>query len=218
MMDSKQHTLIWWVWGGLTIALPAAIAALLWSKLPAEIPIHWNIHGKPDSYAAKEVSIALFMGINIVSYGLLFLLPKIDPKKNFEQFKTAFRWVIFSSTTLIAAITSLIIIHSAGVQFHLFKAILTLILLLFLVLGNFMGKLRPNYFVGIRTPWTIENEDVWVKTHRLGGQVWVVTALISLVMLYGVQSPMWVFMTGILIMVLVPTVYSYILHKQLKEH
>lgn len=216
-MDNKQNNLIWWAWGILTIALPVGIAVVLWDKLPAQMPVHWNIEGKPDSYASKGNAIALLVGINVFLYGLFAILPKIDPKKNFPQFKTSYRWVTFSIATLMAAITSLIVLNSAGFQFDLFKAILTLILLSLLIIGNFMGKLRPNYFVGIRTPWTIENEEVWVKTHRLGGQVWVLTALVSLVLLHTIQLPMWVFFIGVAMMVIVPLVYSYILHKQLKN-
>lgn len=216
-MENKQNNLIWWVWGAATLALPLGAAALLWDKLPARMPIHWNIEGKPDGYAAKETAIALLVGINVFLYALFAVLPKIDPKKNFAQFKTSYRWIIFSIATLTATITSLVVFNSAGYQFDLFKAILTILLLALMVMGNFMGKLRPNYFVGIRTPWTIDNDDVWTKTHRLAGQIWVVTAIILLVVLYTIQLPMWVFFVGIIVMALVPTAYSYILHKQLKD-
>lgn len=215
-MKNKNH-LLWWIWGILTIAIPVILAWILWEKLPIKIPVHWNFYGEADSYMPKAQAIAVFSAINVVLYALLWLLPIIDPKRNFSQFKTSYHWLTFSLATFFCGLTSIIIIHSAGTAFHLFKAIMAIVLLMFLVMGNFMGKLRPNYFVGIRTPWTIENDEVWVKTHRLAGRLWVITATIALALMATVHAPSWIFAATLLIVVFVPLIYSYIIYKQLKE-
>lgn len=222
MTDNKQNnsdkiSLIWWGWGAFTVAVPLLLALVLWDKLPAQIPVHWNINGKPDSYEFKGTALVWLIGTNVLLYLLLWLVPKLDTKGNFAKFRTTYRWITLSLGTFIALITCIILIHSAGFDFNLLRVIFTLILLMLAVLGNFMGKLRPNYFVGIRTPWTLKNEDIWMKTHRMGGQLWVITGLLALVIVQVFNTPGWVVMSAILIMVLVPVVYSYLLYKKMSE-
>ncbi|OJJ19112.1 hypothetical protein BKI52_20055 [marine bacterium AO1-C] len=216
MKENKSNS-IWFIWAAITVAAPFTLAIALWNKLPAKIPVHWNIHGEADSFVPKVWAVVIFTLINLSLYGLLWL-KNIDPKKNFGQFKTAFRWITFSIATLMSLIACLTFLNSAGLAFNLFKAILTLILLMLMMVGNFMGKLRPNYFVGIRTPWTIESEEVWIKTHRLGGRLWVLGSLSVLILLYTTGLPFWMLFTLLLTALLLPALYSYILYKQIQDN
>ena len=100
------------------------------------------------------------------------------------------------------------------------NVILSGVLILFMVLGNYFGKLRPNYFVGIRTPWTLENETVWLKTHRLGGKVWVYGSLIMLIAKFLLPMEpffIFIFIGFTLIIALIPIVYSYLLYKKMEK-
>jgi len=216
-MKENTSNSIWFIWAAITIAAPFTIAVALWDKLPAQIPIHWNIHGEADSFVPKFWAVVIFTGTNLFLYGLLWL-KHIDPKKNFEQFKTAFYWITFTIATLMSLIACLVFLNSAGMAFNLFKAILTLILLMLMIVGNFMGKLRPNYFVGIRTPWTIEDETVWIKTHRLGGRLWVLGSLSVLILLYTTSLPVWMLFVLLLTTLLLPALYSYVLYKQIQDN
>lgn len=214
---NKNH-LIWWVWGILTLLLPLALAAIFWNQMPERIPTHWNIYGEADSYSPKATGVIFISLINLGLYLLFWLLPKIDPKRNFDKFSNPYRWIIFSVTTFISILHCLVILQAAGFQFSMSRAILTIILILFIIVGNFLGKLRPNYFVGIRTPWTIENETVWVKTHRLGGKIWVSAAVIALIFLFFTNLTLVILIPMLIIMVVIPLVYSYVLYKQIQDN
>ena len=212
--NNKSH-LVWWVWGMLTLLVPLALALIFWNQMPEKIPTHWNIYGEADDYSNKTSGVIFISLLNVGLYLLFWLLPKIDPKRNFDKFNKPYRWIIFSITTFISILHCFVILQAAGFQFSMSKAMLTIILILLIIVGNFLGKLRPNYFVGIRTPWTIENETVWVKTHRLGGRIWVSVALLTLILLFVTNLSFVILIPMLIIMVVVPLVYSYILYKQI---
>lgn len=174
----------------LLLAASAAIAAYGWATLPDTVPVHWNAAGQVDRVGGKVELLAL-PAAAIGSYFLLRYLPRLDPgRANYAQFSGAYaaiRLIILAGLTALAVT----VLAAGGAPIDVTRLVGTITGLLVASTGNLMGKVRPNYFVGIRTPWTLTSKRAWVKTHRVGG--WVMTAFglaIALAGLLGAGSIM----------------------------
>jgi uncharacterized membrane protein len=195
----------------LLLLMPFLIIPFVWDKLPDEIPTHWNWQGEPDDYSSNAFGLFLLPCISILTYALLFLLPRIDPKRNIDSKQKPLSALRFFLPLFFNAIFLVVIFQGLGYTFDINRAVHLLVILLFLVLGNYMSSMRPNYFVGIRTPWTLEDPEVWRRTHRLAAKLWVGGALV-LMMCWGVlgaEAFKYVFFGSIMVLALVPVVYSY---------
>lgn len=164
-----------WLEAFLLLA-PFPLLAFFWTKLPATIPTHWNLRGEIDGWSSKTFGTLLIPGIALSSAALLRLLPRIDSKlrrSNFQSTRmTAALQIIRLAMSAFFLAPFLCIISAAlGHQLPTAQFALTSVLLLLAVIGNYLGVIRPNYFVGIRTPWTLENPETWRATHRIGGRL-----------------------------------------------
>lgn len=171
----------------------------------------------------KQISIwtmlSIFLGTNLLIYGLLLLVQRIDPKKkNYEAFISSFYKIRFVVSLFMTVITGLFIASNIGIVINETKIIRVTTFLLFAVIGNYLYSVKPNWFIGFRTPWTIDNETVWRKTHQFGAKVMVVSSIIGLIISLIPQREglgLIVFFSIILIMIIIPIIYSYKLHKEI---
>ncbi|MBW8865467.1 MAG: SdpI family protein [Verrucomicrobia bacterium] len=206
----------------LILITPFCAAALLWDKLPDRFPVHWNVRGEVDGYGGKVFGVIFPAVLNVGLALLLGLLPRIDPKcRNYDAETQSGIARIFKigRLTLTAMLTCVILGICANAlhrQFDMTRFAVSALALMFIVLGNFMGKLRPNYFMGFRTPWTLESRTVWLKTHRLGGYLMVGCGFILLVESFFLTARTY-FLAGLLpVMVLItiiPAAYSYCIYR-----
>lgn len=199
------------------VLLMLVAGILVYERLPEIIPTHWNFAGEADGFGPKATFVWLFPGIAIAMLILFWVLPKIDPKKD-KYKKFAEVWEIMQAVIVgYFAYMYFVSMYAAMVaEVNVSAFVLVGVGVLFLIMGNYMGKVRQNYFVGIKTPWTIENEDVWNKTHRLGGWCFVIAALIFILQgLTGFIS-IWLFGLAIVIAALVPIIYSYVIFPRKK--
>jgi len=215
----KKHWLV-----TILLVLPFIILAVVWNELPEEIPVHWNAKGEVDRYGSRY-ELLLLPCLSILTYLLVVYLPRLDPKKKVNQFKGVLEKIGLLMVAFMFLIFVMILMVTLGMDINVTAVVFTAVVMLFLVLGNYMGKFRPNYFVGIRTPWTLENEEVWVKTHRFSGALWV-SASIGMLFYILLGQPFKtpgsteffvVFTTYVLLCSLVPLVYSYFVYKRLSE-
>ena len=150
----------------------AAFGGAMYSRLPDPSPTHWNIHGVADGFGPPW---ELAFGVPIVLAGLmvvLAVLPLLGPfRANFERFRVVYGRVCVTIAVAIIAMHVVFVLKGAGHAIHVGSALSIIVGSLLAVLGNWMGKLRRNMYVGIRTPWTIANDLVWERTHRVGGRV-----------------------------------------------
>ncbi len=155
------------------------VAAWAWPQLPDRLPIHWNIHGEVDGWGNKFMGL-LFMPFLVLGlYLLLLLLPLIDPgKANYQNFQKVHGIIRIVFVAYMAAIYAATLVAAFGHSVNMTTVILPLVGVLFIVLGNFLGKIRPNWFVGIRTPWTLSSQLSWDKTHRLAGWLFMLMGLL----------------------------------------
>ena len=204
----------------LILALPFCVAAALWNKLPDPMPNHWGINGQVDGYASKPVAALLLPCINLAFTALMMVLPRIDPKfaRYDEETKASLRRTFAAMRLAVTLYLSFLALVVVVTPLYPAIRIPTVIGsgagLLLMVLGNLMTKLRPNWFYGIRTRWTLESRDIWIKTHRLGGRLMMAGGVCILI--FGLLLPMKLFVICVLlpaaaIMSIVPIVYSYII-------
>lgn len=206
----------WVIW--ILILSPIVFVLMYWADFPEKVPMHWNMNNEVDRYGGKW---ALFLspGLNLGIYFLLLFIPKIDPrKKNYDLFSGTywfFRIILSAILALLGFVTAL---ASKGVEMNVGLIVITAVTSLFLLIGNQMGRIRPNYFVGVRTPWTLNNEEVWAKTHRATGRVWVIASLLMIPVgfLLPVKIMAIIFFVYIAVLVAFPLIYSWRVHKLVK--
>lgn len=202
----------------VTIIIMLLVSAWAWGQIPAgaQLPVHWNAAGEVDRYGGKVEGLLLSP---IITAGLMVLvafITRLEPRRsNFLQSEKAFTmfWYVLLLFFLMLHITTTGI--ALGYNIPLPLVIGVGIGLMFIVLGNFMGKIRSTYTFGIRTPWTLDSDLSWNKTHRLGGKLFMATGvLVLLTAVIGSSILMfWALMGGIVVTLVVTMVYSYIVWK-----
>ena len=210
----------------LILAAPFCAAALLWDRLPDRLPVHWNIRGEIDGYAGKNFG-ALFLPIlNVALVVLISFLPRLDPKcRNYDAETKASIVGVFRICRLAFSLffTALVLaMYAVALHFHLdiTRFIAGGLGVMIAVMGNSMGKLRPNYFAGFRTPWSLESHTVWTRTHRLGGRLMVGSGICLFAESLLLPTKL-CFLAGVLPMIIligiVPAAYSYFSYRAEKK-
>ncbi|MBS2099212.1 SdpI family protein [Carboxylicivirga linearis] len=161
--------------------------------------------------------ISIFIGVSILIYGLMLFVQRIDPKKkNYEAFESSFYKIRFIVSLFMTAITGLFVASNIGIVIDELKILRISTFVLLAVIGNYLYSVKPNWFIGFRTPWTLDNENVWRKTHHFGAKIIVGFSIIGLIVSMIPQKEgisLIVFFSIIMIMVMIPIIYSYFLHK-----
>jgi uncharacterized membrane protein len=203
----------------LIIIVPFIFIALKWNDFPDKIPMHWNIKGEIDNYGSRAFGLLALPGMNILMYLLFLFIPKIDPKKsNYPLFED--KWKIIRTVIHLFILVMFFVIAfvSLGYNLPVDKIVMISVILLMLLFGNYMGNIRHNYFIGIKTPWTLANENVWRLTHRIAGKIWVISSVIMLaIVLLIPRTWSWTFFIYIGIITIIPIVYSYIKFKEIEK-
>jgi uncharacterized membrane protein len=200
----------------LVLVLAAfVLAAVLYGKLPDRMPTHWNWKGEVDGYMGKPAGA---FGLPAVMTGLwlLFLvLPRISPKEfSMDPFIRIYDSIAIAVIGFMFYINALVLLAGLGVAVPMTPAVLAGVGVLFIIIGAGLGKTTKNFFVGIRTPWTLANDVVWKKTHKLGGKLFVIAGVITVASGFF-RCGIWILLVAIALAALVPVVYSYILYRKI---
>jgi uncharacterized membrane protein len=197
----------------LTSLLPFAYLAFIWNSLPDIVPVHFDLQMKPDRMGNKSelwIVTGILAGVSICIYFLMINIHRIDPKRKDETQSGTFNKLAFGLVIFLAALNS-IIISSAKGNLILQNLLFPLVGLLFAFLGNYINNIKPNYFAGIRLPWTLSDDENWRRTHHLAGKLWfsggLLIAIISL--LLPLRVVVTFFIAATVILVLIPAIYSY---------
>ncbi|MBP9779269.1 SdpI family protein [Candidatus Gracilibacteria bacterium] len=193
------------------------VGVIAYTRLPDIVPIHWGIDGYPDRSGSKLIPTLLFPIIALLFVILSPLFSRLDPKKdNYKKFANIWEIVQFSILGLFAYLYIIILYVLFNPELNIGTYIITGIGILFIILGNYLGKIRQNYFVGIRLPWTIANEEVWNKTHRFGGKIFMIGGIVLLLSSYFQFYPFVILLIVISMIVFVPIRYSYTIYKNIE--
>ncbi|MBK5284876.1 MAG: SdpI family protein [Bacteroidia bacterium] len=208
----------WFFW--LILLLPFLYIPFIWDKLPESVPTHWNIHGEPDKFSSKEVGTFLLPLINIGMYLLLLILPKIDPRKrNYNYFGNAYRNIRLALALFMVIIFFIAMQWSIGSKMINAKLVFIVVFALLAVMGNFMRTIRSNFFIGIRTPWTLDNPEVWRRTHERSGKLWFYSSLAAILITFIIsENYMTIFLIAyIAVTSIYPIIYSYLLFRKIRK-
>jgi uncharacterized membrane protein len=202
----------------LIAVFPLLYLTYLWPSIPERVPIHWGINGEIDGWGQRG-TLWILASLSTFVYALMYLLSKADPKNRLAEMGSKLFQFRFVIAFFVSALFCAIIYTSGSGQGQLDWLVTCLVGLLFAGLGNHFQSLRPNYFMGIRTPWTLENEEVWKKTHRLAGFLWVAGGLL-LALLSFLLTGKAIFATMMAIigvMCIIPVAYSYKIYQAIKN-
>jgi uncharacterized membrane protein len=152
-----------------------------WNTLPDKLPVHWNLAGQVDRYGGKFEGVLLIPLIALGLHLLFLVLPRLDPgRANYTQFAGVYNVIRFSTLAMLATIYGTMLLAGGGYNVEVSTVISLATGILFIVLGGSMGKIRPNWFVGIRTPWTLSSKASWIQTHRAGGWLFVIIGSVQI--------------------------------------
>ncbi len=201
----------------LLVILSVSFGMYFYAHFPDRVAVHWNFAGRVDGYAGRLQGAFAIPLMMTVMYGLFLLFPAIDPKRDrYAEFEKYFRVFRSAIIMVIFAIYLAMGFSNLGYGVKIGPVVAGIIGILMIVLGNYMGKIKNNWFMGIRTPWTLSSENVWNKTHRMGGWMFVLFGLIIILAPYMPSGlAMVLFVSGTILAVLGTTLYSYMLY--LKE-
>lgn len=208
-------------WLGPVLILLAVLATLtVYGRLPDRIPTHWNFQGEVDDTSPRLVGAFLAPMIAAALWILLPVLRRVDPRsRNYERFDETF-WLLLNILT-----AGLLLLHGAtiasslGYAFDMSRAVMFGVGFLFAALGNYFPRLKSNWWMGIRTPWTLESEKVWRQTHRVGGRTFVIGGVLCMLAALLLPSPLAGVVAFPLLVLgaLIPVVYSYVVYRQEKQ-
>ena len=202
--------------GFLFAILAAAFSLWAWPQLPAVVTTHWGFDGQPNGFSPRWVA-AVLLPLFLLILPLIFrVLPKIDPRgENYAKFSGAY-WLIANSVVLfLLGIHVVVLLNAMGTPVDINLVIGLGVGLLFMVIGNFMGKVQPNWFMGVRTPWTLASEQVWRKTHRTAGWLFVLAGLVIAVTAFIPSVPtVAVMAVAVTVAAIIPVVQSYVLWRK----
>lgn len=212
-----------WIGFGLIGAM-LVFSAVIYSRLPARVPIHWNINGVADDYGTRELAALFVPGLSLGLWLLFQILPKLDPltitspdRFSYAPFLDTFRRFLNFILLFMAGLHVTTLGIALGWPIHIGQVMMIGIGLLFAGLGNEFGRLKRNSFAGIRVPWTLANEDVWRISHRVGGRAFVIVGLVSVLcgLIVPPETGIIVLMILVLGWVVFTMVYSYAVSRRI---
>ena len=199
----------------ILILLQFIVAVYLFPLMPERIAIHWNLYGEADGYGSRLVGLFLIPILEVVLIPLFLILPRIDPKASIKLIRT-YEWFIMVFTLYMFYVFGLTVAWNLGYRFDFLRLLIPIFGILFYGIGEIIGRVEMNWFLGIRTPWTMTNQEVWDDTHRLGGRLFKISGLLAFIggffrgWVSLIFTIMPIMLSGIYVII-----YSYMRYRQL---
>jgi uncharacterized membrane protein len=212
-----------WLYVSIALTLVALAGSLgvyffAYDKLPDQVPTHWNIHGEPDAWTPKEDVFWTFLLLPLAMAGMVLLtllLPWLSPRQfEVDRFRDVYGYIMMLIVALFGYLHLVTLLASMQERIDLNRLLVGGILLFVALLGNVLGRVQRNFWIGVRTPWTLASERVWIDTHRLAAWLFVAAGLLGFVAVLLGAPLLWCFV-GVILAALVPAVYSLVLYKRL---
>lgn len=207
-------------WYMIILLLSPFVASLiLWNKMPDIVPVHFNAAGEADDFGPKWINAFLLPGIALLTYIFLLVIPAIDPKKRIDKTQKPIAAIRIVISLFLIGVYALVMMKSLDMEADIGQFVLVSVGVLIAITGNYMNSIKPNYFIGIRTPWTLEDPDVWKKTHRFASKLWIIggALLTASAFIPLLKGSIFMIVCSILILAIVPFIYSYQIFNKLKN-
>lgn len=198
------------------LLIAVTLSLIFYPALPDPMPTHWNASGEVDGWSPKLLGAFLMPMIMAGMAGLFLILPRISPRGySVDEASRGYRAIELSIVAFLLCVHVVVLLMSTGTRIDMSIIMAMLTGALFVVLGNYMAKVRRNFFIGIRTPWTLADEDVWYRTHRLGGRVFVAAGIALMMVPFAGAAQFPAFIAIALTAAAIPTVYSYVIYRRM---
>jgi uncharacterized membrane protein len=199
------------------VVLAFALVAAVYDRLPERVPSHWNANGVVDATMAKPWGPFMLPLTMAGVFVLLLVLPRISPRGyDMEPFRRAYGVMQLGILGFFFAFSVLVLLAGLGWAVPMNPLVSVGVGVLLVIIGNFMGKVTTNFFVGIRTPWTLADPEVWLRTHRFGGKV-IVLAGVAIAIAGLLGTDLHFLLAGVIVAALVPVIYSYLIYRRLER-
>jgi len=204
----------------IIMVLLAFIASIyFYAHFPARVITHWDFAGNANGWSSAAFAAFFFPLLNLGMYLLLLFLPYLDPREDrYKDFRSAYHIIKNFLVFFLVVIYFITSLNNLGYNLSVSLYTPILVGLLFFILGNYMGKLKSNWFIGMRNPWTLSSEMVWNKTNRLAGKLFMLAGVFMTLEAFApeqIKIPL--FITMLTVVVLVPNIYSFIIFKKEKS-
>lgn len=200
----------------ILIAAAVIAGALFWNQLPEQMASHWNENDQVDGYMAKFWGVWMMPLVTLGMYALFLIIPAIDPlKANIAKFRGVFNLFILLITAFMLYVHGLTLAWNLGYEFRMSAAMLPFMGILFIFIGYMLRQAKRNWFIGIRTPWTLSSDFVWDKTHQLGSNLFIASGVLAFAgSFFGGSTALWLTLLPVLGSALFLMVYSYVLYQR----
>jgi immunity protein, SdpI family len=166
----------------LVLAAAIIVSIVAYPRLPERVPVHWDFAGDVDRVGSRLEAVALLPLLGIVLWLALRALPRIDPRReNYAKFQGTYDLVVNGAVTMIVVLHLALVASGLGIPIPVSRVVTASLGAMFILLGNVLPRARPNWWFGIRTPWTLSNDRVWVRTHRIAGYLLVIAGIVCVV-------------------------------------
>ena len=200
----------------LLVLATFALSAAFYNSVPAMMASHWNSAGEANGTMSRFWGLFLTPLISLGFTALLLAIPKIDPlKANIQKFQGYYYGFIVVFLVYFLYIHLLTLLWNVGWRFNFSQAIIPSMGFLMFFLGVLLGKAKRNYFIGIRTPWTLSNDEVWEKTHRLGGTLFKIAGVVIILLVFVPVVAVYALLVLIFGVALCLIIYSYLVYRSL---
>ena len=201
----------------LLVLVAVGMSAAVYRRLPDTMAVHWDLDGNPNGWMPRAVGAAFGPVLLVLLWQLLRFVPRIDPRaENYARFSQAYEVIVASVLLLVLVIHGIVLAVALGYHVSVTRIVPALVGALFVVIGNMMPLVRPNWWFGFRTPWTLSNDRVWARTHRLGGYCMTAGGLVMIVAALALPAPLGlpVLLTVAVATTIGPALYSYLTWKR----
>jgi uncharacterized membrane protein len=199
------------------VVVAFVVTIYFYPQMPAKIATHWNAKGQVDGYMSKDARMFLMPFVMAGIVILLYFIPSLDPRRrNIERFRPYYEGFIIVMSVFLLAVQYQIILWNLGIKLSPNIFIPIAIGLLFFYIGILCEKAKPNWFVGIRTPWTLSSDRVWAKTHRLSGILFKIAGIIAIAGAFFQKYAIWFVIFPVFALTAITVIYSFLLYKREK--
>ncbi len=205
------------LWFGLLCnAAAVAFTFAMWNRLPERVATHWGLGGEVNGWSSRTTFVVLMPALLLLISGIMVIAPRIDPRRrNFPMHEGAYWAVVNTALAVFAVMEVMIVGYNIGWKIDLQMIVGVALGVLFVVIGNVLTRVRPNWIFGVRTPWTLSSDRAWRETHRVAGYLFVLTGLLDVIV--AITWPAGVFPVlfgGAIVSALCSVVWSYVVWKR----
>ena len=202
--------------GGAFVVLSLLVSAYALPRAPDAVAIHWNASGQPDGSMAKLPGLLLLPLITAAVVALLAIIPRIDPRaENYGDFRVYYDGFVVAIAGYLSLVHAAVVAYNLGYAVDVMTTIVGSVGLLLYYAGVVLAHAEPNWFIGIRTPWTLSSDAVWYKTHQLGARLFKLSGVLALVGVFFPEYAIYLLLVPVLGTAVVTFVYSFVTYRQL---